>query len=396
MPDQHDNASDRNPEMTEASEGESKGYWRSAWGRFRKHKTGMFGFFIFILMLGTAFCAPVLSNSKPIMCKYKGNTYFPAVVEVFHNVPFGKKVYDVPKPFRFPTFSSKKHYGKVSKWKALKAKGEGALTPAEASELKRLDASMSDHAEDYAVWPFVPFDPLEVNPRDRLKAPNNVHKLGTDDVGRDVAARMIHATSIAMMVGFISMGIAVVIAIILGSVAGYMGGWVDIVISRFIEIVICFPTFFLILSIMVWLEPDIKNVMIVIGLTAWTGMARLIRGEFLRLKGLDYTLAARALGAQTPRVIFRHLLPNGLTPVLVVVTFGIAGAIFTESGLSWLGFGVMPPTPSWGNILRSGWNNMAIHLIVPPCVAIFIAVLTMNLMGDALRDVTDPRLTSSG
>ena len=169
------------------------------------------------------------------------------------------------------------------------------------------------------------------------------------------------------------------------------------VISRLIEIIICFPVFFLILSIMVWLKPSIWNVMIVLGVTGWTGIARLVRGEFLRLRGVDFSVAAIALGARPRRVIFQHILPNSLAPVFVPITFGIAGAILTEAGLSYLGFGVQQPNPSWGNILREGFDNIfsSPHMITPPCIAIFIAVLSYNLVGDRLRDVIDPRLRGS-
>jgi peptide/nickel transport system permease protein len=208
---------------------------------------------------------------------------------------------------------------------------------------------------------------------------------------------MIYGTGVSMKVGFISMGIAVMIGLALGAVAGYAGGWVDIAISRFIEIIMCFPTFFLILAILAWFPPRIENVMVVIGLTAWTGIARYARGEIIRLRGLDYTTAARALGAGHGRIILRHLLPNSLAPVLVSVTFGIAVAILVEAGLSWLGFGVQPPQPSWGNILRSGYDNLmsAPHMIPPACAAIFVAVLAFNLVGDALRDAVDPRLSGA-
>ena len=166
------------------------------------------------------------------------------------------------------------------------------------------------------------------------------------------------------------------------------------IISRVIEIVICFPLFFLILIIMVWLEPNINNVMIVIGLTRWTSIARYTRGEFMRLKTADYVLAARSLGFGDMRIMFKHMLPNSLAPVMVSITFGIAAAILTEAGLSWLGFGVQPPAPSWGNILRvaTSYLQTAPHLMYPPCLMIFLGVFSYNLVGDALRDAIDPRL----
>jgi peptide/nickel transport system permease protein len=193
------------------------------------------------------------------------------------------------------------------------------------------------------------------------------------------------------------MGIATAIGLTLGSIAGYVGGWWDIAISRVIEVFICVPPFYVILIVLTIFEPSIYNVMIVLGLLRWTFIGRFARAEFMKLKNLDYAMAARALGASNGRIIFRHVLPNALAPVLVVVAFGVATAIFVETGLSWLGFGVMPPTPTWGNILRAGWDNLRIapHLIFPPSIAVFVTVLTMNLIGDALRDVTDPRLVSS-
>ena len=187
---------------------------------------------------------------------------------------------------------------------------------------------------------------------------------------------------------------AAVIGIAVGSIAGYCGGKIDMIISRVIEVIVCFPVFFLILAIMVWLEPSITNVMIVIGLTRWTWIARFTRGEFIRIKGHDYVTAARALGISHRSIMFRHILPNSLAPVLVSITFGIASAILVESGLSWLGFGVQAPDPSWGNILRMAYDSLRVapYLVYPPCVAIFMAVLSYNLVGDSLRDAIDPRL----
>jgi peptide/nickel transport system permease protein len=208
-------------------------------------------------------------------------------------------------------------------------------------------------------------------------------------------ARMIYGTIVSIQVGIISMGIATLIGVLLGSLAGYFSGWIDICISRFIEIVQCFPTFFLILAILAWLEPSIVNVMIVIGLTSWTSIARYTRGEFIRLQNQEYIQATRSLGCSSARIMFRHILPNAVAPVLVTVTFGIAAAILAEAGLSWLGFGVQQPDPSWGNILRDAYDHLrsAPHLVYPPCIAIFAAVLGYNLVGDALRDAIDPRIS---
>ncbi len=220
------------------------------------------------------------------------------------------------------------------------------------------------------------------------------HILGTDTNGRDVLCRMIWGTRISMSVGFIAVGICLLIGIFMGSIAGYFRGWVDITISRIIEIVICFPVFFLILTVLAFLRPSILNIMVVIGITGWTGIARLCRGEFLKLSKQDFVTAANALGASNLKIIFKHILPNGLGPILVSISFGIAGAILTESALSFLGFGVPQPTASWGDLLNNGRNNIqeTWWLTLFPGMAIFMTVTAFNLAGEGLRDALDPRI----
>ncbi|MEX0726798.1 MAG: ABC transporter permease, partial [Planctomycetaceae bacterium] len=220
------------------------------------------------------------------------------------------------------------------------------------------------------------------------------HWLGTDDIGRDILTRMIWGGRVSLTVGIVAVGIYVTIGIIVGAVAGYFRGVWDMVISRIIEVVICFPSFFLILSIVAFLGPSIFNIMIVIGVTGWTGIARLVRAEFLRLAEQEFVLAGRALGYSPWRIIFKHVLPNALAPVMVSATFGVAGAILTESGLSFLGFGITVPTPSWGGILSSGREAIfrAPWLIYFPGTAIFVTITAYNLVGEALRDAADPRL----
>lgn len=227
-----------------------------------------------------------------------------------------------------------------------------------------------------------------------LLSPSNLHWMGTDEQGRDVFSRMIYGTRISLSVGFVAVALYVAIGILLGALAGYFGGWVDLVVSRAIEVMICFPTFFLILAVLAFVGPSLLNIMIVIGLTSWPGIARLMRGEFLKLRGQDFVLAERVLGASPWRIIFRHILPNGLAPVLVSATFGVASAILVESGLSFLGFGVQPPTPSWGEILSQSRDFMDIAwwLALFPGAAIFLTVTAYNLVGEGLRDAIDPRL----
>ncbi len=237
-------------------------------------------------------------------------------------------------------------------------------------------------------------DPSRIDTANMLASPSSVHPLGTDELGRDVLSRMIHGAHISLQVGFISMGIATAIGLLMGLCAGYYGGWADAVISRFIDVMLCFPSFFLILSVIAFLGPSIVNIMVVIGLTGWMGVARLVRAETLSLKERDFVAAARAQGAGDGRIIFRHILPNALAPVLVSATLGVAGAILVESGLSFLGIGVQPPTPSWGNILTAGKDNIesAWWLSLYPGLAILVTVLGYNLLGEGIQEAVDPRL----
>jgi len=239
-----------------------------------------------------------------------------------------------------------------------------------------------------------PYDPHEINLKLVLAPPSGSHPCGTDQLGRDVFSRMVWGSRISLKVGFVATGIAILIGAILGAVAGYYGRWTDAVIMRFVDIMLCFPTFFLILAVIALLEPSIWNIMIIIGLTGWMGITRLVRADFTSLRERDFVLAARAIGASDLRIIFVHILPNAMASVLVAATLGVAGAILTESALSFLGIGVQPPTPSWGNILTAGKDNIDIAwwLSLYPGLAILITVLGYNLLGEGIRDSLDPRL----
>jgi peptide/nickel transport system permease protein len=224
------------------------------------------------------------------------------------------------------------------------------------------------------------------------EGPSRAHWLGTDPQGRDVFARLIYGTRISLTIGVVAVAIYVAIGIVIGSLAGFFGGWVDILISRLIEVMICFPVFFLILTIIGLIEKrSIFHIMVVIGLTRWTNVARLIRGEVLRIRNFDYVQAAIAQGIPRFRIIFRHILPNALAPVLVAATFGIAAAILVESGLAFLGLGD-PNAPSWGELLTMGRVEQKSWLIIWPGTAIFFVVLVFNLVGEGLRDALDPKL----
>jgi peptide/nickel transport system permease protein len=245
----------------------------------------------------------------------------------------------------------------------------------------------------FAPW-LSPYDPGQINIKKILQDPSAEHIFGTDQLGRDVFSRMLGGSRISLLVGFVAVGIASLIGVFLGALAGYYGRWVDNLIMRFVDIMLCFPTFFLILAVIALLEPNIWNIMIIIGITGWMSVARLVRAEFLSLKERDYAVAEKALGARDFRIIFLHLLPNALAPVLVAATLGVAGAILTESALSFLGIGVQPPTPSWGNILTAGKDNIQIAwwLSLYPGLAILITVLGYTLLGEGIRDAIDPRL----
>ena len=239
-----------------------------------------------------------------------------------------------------------------------------------------------------------PYDPAAIDVKNILVGPTAVHPLGTDDLGRDVLSRMIWGSRVSLMVGFTSVGIATLIGIILGAIAGYYGGRVDSIVMRAVDIMLSIPTIFLILTLIAILEPSIWNIMIAIGLTSWMEPARLMRAEFISLKEREFVIAARAIGASDARIIMRHILPNGLSPILVSATMGIGGAILVESGLSFLGLGVQPPTPSWGSLLSAGKDNIEIAwwLSVFPGSAILLTVLGYNLLGEGIRDAFDPRL----
>lgn len=271
------------------------------------------------------------------------------------------------------------------------------------------------------VWPLIPFG-IDENDLDAKKRPpawwpdqgrakpqatvgaatnglsNDVkHWLGTDNLGRDLAGRMIWGGRVSLAVGVVAVAIYVTIGVIVGAAAGYFRGSVDLVISRLIEVVICFPSFFLILAIVAFVGQSMFVIMVVIGLTSWTGVARLVRAEFLRLSEQEFVLAGRVLGYSPLRLIFRHVLPNALAPVLVSATFGVAGAILTESALSFLGLGITVPKPSWGGILSDGRDAIfsAEWIIVFPGLAIFLTITFYNLVGEAFRDAADPRLRGS-
>lgn len=350
----------------------SPGFWAEAWQRFRHKKLPMTALFFVLFMALVALFSPAIAGTKPVVCKYKGNIYFPAMG------------YFQPE-WENPVFAR-------DRFRRIYPKNLAEKDP-----------------ESWAIWPLVYQDPYrrirddewpgrEGNPTRDEGRPSWLNLFGTTSNGVDVFAQMVHGTRIALLVGFVSMGIAGAIGITVGALAGYFGGWIDVLLSRVIEVVMCIPTLVLILTLLAIIDrPTIWHIMAVIGATGWTGIARLTRGEFLKLKEMDFVAAARVLGIGQLRIIFRHVLPNSLAPVLVPITFGIASAILLESALSFLGFGAPPPNPSWGSLLSEGRSNHHLWwLIVFPGFAIFLAVLAYNLIGEGLQEATDPRLREGG
>jgi peptide/nickel transport system permease protein len=346
----------------------SHGFWAEAWRRYRCRPLAVGGLgFVGFLVVVAAF-APAIAGTKPVLCRYKGRLYAPCLGY------FDRRLEPA-------IFTKDKFRGTYPRNLAAKDPDSWALWP-----LFFQDPYRSVRNDE---WP----GRLE-NPAMDQGRPSWNNLFGTDQAGVDVLAKMVHGTTVALLVGFVSMGIAGTIGVVVGAVGGYFGGWIDMLTSRVTEIVMCVPTLVLILSIVAIIEkPTIWHTMAIIGFTGWTGIARLTRGEFLRLKSSEYVTAARAAGAGPLRIMLRHVLPNALAPILVPITFGIASAILTESGLSFLGFGPPPPSASWGSVLNGARSNLGMWwLVVFPGAAIFLTVLAYNLIGEGLQESTDPRL----
>lgn len=242
--------------------------------------------------------------------------------------------------------------------------------------------------------PLLAASPNAYNLNEILLPPSWKHLFGTDGNGRDVFSQLVWGARVSLSVGLVAVSLTIIIGVFLGALAGFFGGWLDAIISRLIEVVICFPTFFLILTLLAFVGPSIYNIMIAIGVTGWTSVARLMRGECLKLKNREFIIAAKATGVGNARIIMRYLLPNAIAPILVLVSFGISGAIVAESALSFLGFGVPATTPSWGSVLSEArqYMDIAWWLTLAPGFAIFITVTAYNYIGETLRNAIDPNL----
>lgn len=330
-------------------------YWSLVKHQFKKNKLAVISMYIVGILVFIALTADFLASSKPLYAVYKGETYFPVIKDYLNNIGLSK--WD-PEMINV-------------NWKILDNQG-------------KLES---------VIWTPVPYGSREIDLTNSLTPPKGDHYLGTDGIGRDLMSGLIHGSRISLSVGFIAAGIALIIGIMLGSLAGYFGGKIDILIMRFVEIMVTFPTFFLIITIVAIYGSSILYIMAAIGFTSWTSDAKLIRGEVLKVRNMEYITAASSIGLPHRQIIFRHVIPNAIAPVLVSGAFAIASAILTEASLSFLGFGVSATTVTWGSLLNEarGASN-AWWLAIFPGFMIFIAVVTYNLIGEGLRDALDPRL----
>lgn len=321
---------------------------------------------LFILTMALiSYFAPLIANNKPLFCIYKGNVHFSAFRDLF---PFNRFL----KPDEI----------------TLKLQANPYF----------LENSRKNGEIKNCLMPLSPYSPLETNIDDISSPPDlkKKHFFGCDDNGRDIFSRVVYGSKNSLLVGFVAVFIAGFLGMFIGGIGGYFGGVVDrLIVSRLIEVMLSFPSFFLIITIAAVMEPKYLNIwtlMVIIGLTSWTGIARYTRGEFIKLKQSDFVSASKTMGASAFFVILRHLIPNAIAPIVVTLTFGVGGAILAESGLSFLGIGVQPPEPSWGNVLsliQKSWGAWWIGVF--PGIMIFLSVLSYNLLGDSLRDALDPK-----
>ena len=407
----HDEAIDL-PEPTPGDQGPSS-YGAIVWQQLSQDRVAVFGLWCIALFALSAVYAPLISLDQPLLwfapdgplspwfASLFNRLFFENAVDIFFNLAL------VLSPLYFVGVLLARRagvsLGRAILWLSIiQALGFCALAPERWGPVENplyytertlpwLELAEAEDAPAH-VFPLRPHNYRATDPSRSVAAPSLEHWLGTDSEGRDVFARMLYGTRVSITIGVVAVSIYVGIGVVLGALAGYFGRWVDMVVSRMVEVMICFPSFFLILTLAAFIENrSIFHVMVIIGVTSWPGVARLIRAEFLRHKELEYAEAALALGVPRRRIIFRHILPNAIAPVLVTATFGVASAVLTESGLAFLGLGDIS-VPSWGGILSSGRAEQKIWLILAPGFAIFALVSVFNLVGEGLRDALDPKL----
>jgi peptide/nickel transport system permease protein len=400
---------------------EYKSYGDIVWGQFRKNKLSYYSLLGAMSLFLMATIAPLIALNVPFFISVPTGVG-PEITQGLH-FPWFKALFDmnffesgVDIFFNFLLFALPAAW---LGWKGLERAKAGQLDRQEMKSLQSkyilgamgaialcfIAVYMADIRQPYvdyvslakedgvsSFFPLFKVSYRDVNLMAVGQGPSIEHLLGTDPQGRDVFTRMLYGTRISLTIGVLAVGLYTFIGMVLGGIAGYFGGRVDMVVLRLIEVMICVPSFFLILTLRGFVEKaSVFHIMIIIGLTGWTGIARLVRAEFLRLRRLDFVQAAIALGLPQGRIIFRHVMPNALGPVLVSATFGVAGAIITEASLSFLGLG--PTTaPSWGQVLDMGRGTGQWTLILVPGFAIFVTVSLLNLVGEGFRDAIDPKM----
>ena len=375
--------------------------------QFVKNRLNVACLIFIIFLFATAILAPFLANDKPYTIRINGKLEFP----LFNSLtPSDYCVLLAAVVGIFQLFLIRRNRKRIEPslrsgvlWRQIAFNAMVILAGCILIFVlvpKKLDAKnykeivASGEASD-AIFAPVPYGYARTDLASREQPPSSQHWLGTDDVGSDVLCRLIHGSRISLSVGFVAVGISSIIGIFVGAILGYFGGKVDFIGMRIVEIMMAIPAFFLIITIVAFFPRSLLNIMIIIGITSWTGNARFIRAEFFKLRKQDFVQAAVSLGLPLRSILFRHMLPNGIAPVLVNATFGVAGAIFIEAALSFLGFGVAPPTPSWGQMLSLGVSTTGRFLwwlTLFPGLAIFFTVMAYNLVGEGLRDAIDPRL----
>ena len=387
-----------------------RSYGELVWHEFTKNRLNMVCLGFIAFLFAVAILAPFLANDKPFVIRIGGQLHFP----IFRNLQASDYcVFLAAIVIAFQLLLIRRNHRRVDPsirgavlWRQIRISSSIILTGAVLIFVfvpQRLDATdyksmVSSGKATGAIFAPIPYGYGRTDLKSREQPPSREHWLGTDDVGSDVLCRLVHGSRISLSVGFVAVGISSIIGIVVGAILGYFGGKVDFVGMRIVEIMMAIPTFFLIITIVAFFPRSLLNIMIIIGITSWTRDARFIRAEFFKLRKQDFVQAAVSLGLPLRSILFRHMLPNGIAPVLVNATFGIAGAIFIEAALSFLGFGVAPPTPSWGQMLSLGVSTTGRFLwwlTLFPGLSIFFTVLAYNLVGEALRDAIDPRLRNA-
>jgi len=382
-------------------------YGQLVWQQFSSNRMNLACLWFIIVLFTIAVLAPFIANDKPYAIRVGGKQLFPIFGALTANdySVFLSAIIGIVLLFLFRRNSRRvdPFLRTAVMWRQIFICGAILLIGIILLQVfipRKLDATdykemiASGKATD-AIFPPVPYGYGRTDIKLYQQPPNSQHWLGTDDVGSDVLCRLIHGTRISLSVGFVAVGISSIIGIIFGAIMGYFGGKIDFLGMRVLEIMMSVPTFFLIITIVAFFPRSLLNIMIIIGITSWTEDARFIRAEFFKLRNQDFVQAAISLGLPLRSILFRHMLPNGIAPVMVSITFGIAGAIFIESALSFLGFGVAPPTPSWGQMLSVGVSTTGQFLwwlTLFPGLAIFFTVTAYNLLGEGLRDAIDPKL----